>query len=78
MLKQTLLKKYRRLNIHAVPGGEDLSEYSLRTKYDTSWKFLTVLRDRGRAAAEEWLRTCAQHVGTNSSSLDLRDAFLQN
>ena len=78
MLKQTLLKKYRRLNIHAVRGGEDLSEFSLRTKYDTSWKFLTELRDLGRAAAEVWLSSCAKHVGTNSSSLDLREVFLQN
>ena len=76
MLKHTLTKKYRRLNIHAIRGGQVLSELSMQTKYDTSWTFLTDLRDKGRAAAVEWLATCANHLGTDTSSLDLKSEFL--
>ena len=77
MLKETLLRKYRRLNIHAIRGGEDLRDLSLDTKYDTHWRFLTSLRDKGRAAAEAWLEKDAQLVGTKQSNIDLRLEFLQ-
>ena len=77
MLKEPMLKKYRRLNVHAIRGGDDLMQESLRTKYDASWRFLTSLRDKGRAAAEAWLAGDAKHVGTKQSNIDLRNEFLQ-
>ncbi len=78
MLKETMLKKYRRLNVHAIRGGQDLLDQSLSTKYDTSWRFLKGLRDEGRAAAEAWLADDAKHVGTKKSNIDLRKEFLQS
>ncbi|GAB5459545.1 MAG: patatin-like phospholipase family protein [Henriciella sp.] len=77
-LKEPLRKKYRRLNIHAIRGGQILRDLSLQTKYDTSWGFLTDLRDMGRAAADDWLGTCAKHLGKGTSSLNLQEEFLQN
>lgn len=77
MLKETMLKKYRRLNIHAIRGGQDLLGYGLATKYDARWRFLTELRDLGRAAAERWLAECARDVGTKQSSFDIRNEFLE-
>ncbi|MDY7099534.1 MAG: patatin-like phospholipase family protein, partial [Pseudomonadota bacterium] len=77
MLKETMLKKYRRLNIHALRGGQVLRDLSLQTKYDTSWGFLTDLRDKGRAAATSWLNTCSHHLGKGTSSVDLRQEFLE-
>ncbi len=76
MLKEPMIKKYRRLNIHAIRGGQDLIGYGLSTKYDTRWAFLTELRDKGRSEADRWLRECAVHVGTKSSSFDIRKEFL--
>jgi NTE family protein len=78
MLKETVMKKYRRLNIHAIRGGQDLINLDLRTKMDTSWHFLTGLRDQGRAAADNWLRNDAHHIGTRKSNLDLRAEFLDS
>ena len=72
-----MLKKYRRLNIHAIKGGQDLLEFSLRTKFDTSWDFLTKLRDIGRGAAEKWLAECGDMIGTNQTTLDLRQEFFE-
>jgi NTE family protein len=71
------MKKYRRLNIHAIRGGQDLLGYGLSSKYDTRWRLLTELRDLGRAEADRWLRECAVHVGTNTSSFDIRKEFLE-
>ncbi|MDJ0920295.1 MAG: patatin-like phospholipase family protein [Henriciella sp.] len=76
MLKQPIISKYKRLNIHAIRGGQVLRDLSLQTKYDTSWGFLTDLRDKGRVAAETWLGTCASYLGTRESSVDLQAEFL--
>lgn len=77
MLKEPMMKKYRRLNIHAIRGGQDLIGYGLSSKYDTRWRLLTELRDLGRAEAGRWLSECAVHVGTNTSSFDIRKEFLE-
>lgn len=77
MLKEPMMNKYRRLNIHAIRGGQDLLGYGLSTKYDSRWRFLTELRDLGRAAADRWLSDCAKDVGTKQSSFDVRKEFLE-
>jgi NTE family protein len=77
MLKEPMMKKYRRLNIHAIQGGKDLIGYGLATKSDARWRLLTELRDLGRTEADRWLRECAVHVGTNTSSFDIRKEFLE-
>ena len=76
MLEHSKAKAYRRLNVHAIRGGQTLRELSLKTKYDTTWGFLTDLRDMGRAAADDWLSDGAKQLGTGTSSLNLRSEFL--
>ena len=78
MLKEPMIKKYRRLNIHAIRGGQDLLAYNLSTKYDTRWRFLIELRDKGIAAADKWIKECAHEVGTKTSSFDIRKEFLES
>ena len=78
MLKETVMKKYRRLNVHAVRGGQILRDLSLQTKYDTGWHFLTNLRDKGRKEADRWLNECATYIGTCKSAVDLRKEFLDS
>jgi len=77
MLQPAMKNKYRRQTIHALRGGEILRDLSLQTKYDTSWSFLTGLRDMGRDAAETWLSDCAHYLGTGRSSINLREEFLE-
>jgi NTE family protein len=76
MLTENKAKDYRRLNVHAIRGGQVLRDLSMQSKYDTSWNFLTSLRDQGRTAAQEWLDSCGQYLGTARSSVDLRTEFL--
>ena len=78
MLKEPLMKKYRRLNIHAIRGGQKLLDLSLHTKYVTSWPFLSELRKKGFETADDWLHTCSHYIGTGESSLDLKAEFLDN
>ncbi len=77
MLKEPMMNKYRRLNVHALRGGQILRDLSLQTKYDTSWSFLLELRDKGRDAAEQWLQECAGHLGSGKSTINLREEFLE-
>lgn len=76
-LTDRVRQKYRRLNIHAIRGGEAMCELSLETKYDTRWSFLKDLRDRGRDYAEIWLGTCVDKVGRRST-VDLQTEFLDS
>ena len=78
MLTESAKKEYRRLTVHAIRGGQVLQDLSLPTKYDTSWTFLTELRDKGRAEADRWLSDCAHYLGTGESSVDLRQEFLED
>ncbi|MEO0467266.1 MAG: patatin-like phospholipase family protein [Pseudomonadota bacterium] len=68
-------QSYRRINIHAIRGGEALSDLSLESKYDTRWSFLCQLRDTGRTYADTWLETCFPKVGKDSS-IDIKEQFL--
>jgi NTE family protein len=77
MLKEPMIKKYRRLNIHAIKGGKDLIGYGLATKSDTRWRLLTKLRDKGYEATDRWLADCVKDVGTKKSSFDIRKEFLE-
>ena len=63
--------------MHAIQGDDVLSFLSLDTKFDTSWQFLTGLRDRGRKAAADWLKKCGEKVG-NASTVDIEDAFFKS
>lgn len=81
LLNESLLNKavrshYRNLNIHAIRGGDVLRDLGLETKYDTSWRFLTELRDKGREHAALWLDECQEHVGQRSS-IDIHQTFLE-
>ncbi len=75
-LADRVKRKYRRLNVHAIHGGEALRELSLESKFDTRWKFLQQLRDLGRSHAEGWCLTCLDTVGKDST-IDIHDAFLR-
>lgn len=66
----------RNIHIHAIRADDALSAYTAASKYDTSWRFLTGLRDAGRETAREWLESCSKHVGKRSS-VDVRAGYLQ-
>ena len=44
-----------------------MSEYSAFTKYDTSWQFLTTLKELGRETAEQWLNDNYDSIGVRNT-----------
>jgi NTE family protein len=66
---------YTALRFHMIDADHRLSDLTLSSKANIDWAFLQDLKKRGRAAAEEWLKSDFPLVGENSS-LDLGKAFL--
>ena len=48
----------------------------VRDVHESNWRFLTMLRDRGRLAAGQWLAAHYDDVGENST-VNLKNEFLQ-
>ncbi len=69
--------RLRDILVHSIRADQALEALPASTKYDTSWRFLTDLRDRGRDAAFAWLERCADSVGERST-IDLKADFLQS
>ncbi len=75
MLKKGYERHFKNVLVHSLRADEAMDEFSVATKFDTSWGFLTGLRDRGRAAMDSWL---AQHFEALNvhDTVDLHDEFL--
>ena len=67
-------EEYKRPFMHRIGGGGDAAMFSAASKFDTRWSFLKQLRDKGRAAAKEWLNNNYIHIGARDT-LNLRFAF---
>ena len=59
--------KLVRINVHAIRSDEVMSDISMVSKFDTSWRSLTRLRDAGRLAAELWLEAHFDKIGVRST-----------
>ena len=66
--------RYMRPIMHRIGGGQPLADFGASSKLDTSWPFLTKLRDIGRSAAKAWLDASYDQIGVEST-LDTRMAF---
>ncbi len=67
--------KLKPVLIHSVRADVAMSDLSSASKMNSEWKFLTMLRDRGRALAAEWLAHNFVHLGVRST-VDLKKEFL--
>lgn len=74
-LKDEYHNKIRDVYVHSIHSDNALDDLGVATKFDISWPFLTGLRDRGRAVAQEWCKTNFDAVGSHSS-VDLEAEFL--
>lgn len=67
-------KRYRKILMHRVDGGEELAAHSPATKVNADWPFLTALRDLGRVKAEHWLKANYAAIG-KKATLDLKGIY---
>jgi NTE family protein len=59
--------EHERAWLHLIDAEEVLAPLDLRSKYDTSWRFLTTLRDRGRERADQWLSQNSERIGVGDT-----------
>ncbi len=74
-IKDEFRAKLKYVLIHSVRADNAMSDLSSASKMSSDWKFLTMLRDRGRALATEWLEHNFNHLGVRST-VDLKREFL--
>lgn len=64
------LNPYASLRLHVVKDEPFMAALGANTKFNTDWDFLTSLKEKGREAAAQWLKTGAGRLG-QESSMDL-------
>jgi NTE family protein len=57
----------REIFMHTISGYETFSQMHYSSKMNTSWEFLTGLKQKGRETAERWLRKEFTSVGSSST-----------
>lgn len=77
MIKDEYKHLYKDLLVHPVRADDMMKEYSLTSKFDTDWTFLTGLRDKGREGMKIWLDEHFGNIG-RISSVDLHEDFLKD
>lgn len=75
-IKDEYMSRMKYILIHSIRADAVLSDLSVSTKFSSDWEFLTMLRDRGRAFASQWLEEHYQHLGERSSA-DIEQEFLR-
>lgn len=61
--------------MHSIRADNAMSDLSVTTKFAWQWEFLTMLRDRGRTYAQQWLNENYEHIGVRSS-VNIHKEFL--
>lgn len=59
--------RMKQMLIHSVSDDAFMNTLSVSSKMNADWEFLTHLRDRGRARAEEWLRAHFDAIGERAT-----------
>ena len=76
-LKPEFRDQMKYVLIHSLRADVVLKDLSTASKLNTDWPFLLNLRDRGRAAAAQWLADNYDDVGKRQT-VDLRSEFLNS
>jgi len=74
-LKDEHKEKLKHILVHSVRSDLALENLPVSSKFDVRWSFLTDLRDRGRAEADNWLRANRDAIGKHSTA-DLESQYL--
>lgn len=76
MIKDEFKHLYKDLHVHPVRADDVMKGYSISSKFETNWLFLTELRDQGRGHMKEWIKDHFDNIGQRSS-VDLNEEFLR-
>lgn len=67
--------KMKKMRLHSVRCDREMTKYSVSSKLNTDWTFLSHLKDQGRAVAASWLEQHFNQIG-KQSSIDIQKEFL--
>lgn len=73
-IKDEYRDRLRDIRIHSIRSDKAMADYDISSKFRTDWTFLSELKEKGRAIAEEWLDDHFDAIGERSS-VDLRTMF---
>lgn len=74
-IKEEYRGDFKYVLIHSVRADTALADLSVSSKFACEWDFLTMLRDRGRECASEWIEQHFNDLGVRST-VDLKREFL--
>jgi NTE family protein len=60
-------KSNREIFVHTISGYDALSQLSYSSKMNTSWEFLSELKEKGRQIADKWIANDFKEVGLKST-----------
>lgn len=74
-IKPEFRDRLKRLYMHAIRADALMAQFSVASKFEVDWDFLTRLRDIGRQSAAAWLDRHFDDLGQRST-IDLRAEYL--
>jgi NTE family protein len=77
MIKDEYKGMYKDILVHSVRADDMMKEFSITSKFDTDWDFLTTLRDSGYAGMKTWLEDHFDNIG-HRASVNLHEEFLND
>lgn len=77
MLKDEHVDDFKNILLHSVRADEVMHNLSVASKFDSSWEFLTSLRDQGRETMAAWLDENYDSIGVRDT-VDLDGEFLNS
>jgi len=75
MIRDEYKHMYKDVLVHSIRADDMMKEFSLTSKFDTDWDFLTMLRDTGREGMKIWLENHFDNLGAKPS-VNLHEDFL--
>lgn len=68
-IKEEHRHKLKKMNMHVIRNDGMMTNFSVASKLNTDWEFLSELYEKGRTAGKEWLEVHYDKIG-NESSVD--------
>ncbi len=75
MIRDEYKHMYKDLLVHPIRADDMMKEFSVASKFDTDWEFLTDLRDIGREGMKLWMEQHYENIGVRAS-VNLHEEFL--
>ncbi len=75
MIKDEYKHLYKNLLVHSIRADDVMKEFSITSKFDTDWDFLTSLHDLGYSGMQKWIKDNYKNLG-HRSSVNLYDEYL--